>query len=333
VPAARAQAHVAVASFVDRAEAETGQRIGIGRGLPGVTLPGALWRSGDPPESRDTVIAYPVDATWMSVARLQLVRGRLYSDTEANGNAPVAVVDERAARFFWPGADPIGQIVTDRQTRAPFSRSVIGVVRTVDVDFGRAADAGRANGRAFVPLAPDGFSPPWLLWRGPVSGQFVDRLRQAADLAAPGAKVRVTPLEPFERRLGEPRMLAWLMASLGLLALLLTIAGVYAVVSHVVSGRLAEIGIRMALGAPPARVRRMILVESLWPTVVGVVAGAGIAVWWTRALRGVLFGVDPTNPILVAAVAIAVVGVAQAACLRPARRAMRVDPVRVLQGD
>ena len=62
-------------------------------------------------------------------------------------------------------------------------------------------------------------------------------------------------------------------------------------------------------------------------------AGAGIAVWWTRALRGVLFGVDPTDPLLVAAVAIIVVGVAQAACLRPARRAMRVDPVRVLNAD
>ncbi|HET9369422.1 MAG TPA: ABC transporter permease, partial [Vicinamibacterales bacterium] len=221
-PSARAQAHLAVQAFVDRVEAETGGRIGLGRGLPGVTLPAAIRRVTDPIDSDDTVIGYPVDATWMSVARLQLVRGRLFTDAEAAAGAPVAVLDERAARFLWPDVDPIGQLVRDHQTRPAGERAVVGVVRAVDVDFGRAPGQGRANGRAFVPLDPLGFSPPWLLWRGPVSDAFVDRLRQAATAVAPGAKVRVTPLEPFERRLGEPRLLARLMASLALLALLLT---------------------------------------------------------------------------------------------------------------
>ena len=178
--------HQFAQSFVAGVEAATGQRIAVARGLPGVTLPSPALRGGDISTSKDDVIAYPADRTFIDDMRLELVRGRLFTLEESNHNAPVAVLDERAARFFWPEGDALGRTIDDYQTasrsangsieQTAVSRQVVGIVRSVDVNFSN--DPG--HGLAFVPIDPAGRSSDGFLWRGILTEPFKRALKAAA---------------------------------------------------------------------------------------------------------------------------------------------------------
>ena len=245
--------HQFAQSFVARVEAATGQRIAVTRGLPGVTLPSPARRTGDVSTSKDTVIAYPADRPFIYDMRLELLRGRLYSLDESNRNAPVAVLDERAARFFWPEGDALGRTIDDYQTVSALPRQVVGIVRTVDVNF--SSDPGHGR-RVRADRSRCGRSGDSFLWRGILTESFRRGAQAAAASVDLRAHVTAAPLMPFERPLGEPRLLARLLGALGLLALLLSISGVYAIVSHAIAARTGEIGVRMALGATPPRFAR-----------------------------------------------------------------------------
>jgi hypothetical protein len=325
----RPRVHDLARDFVARLQARTTQRVGVSRGLPGITLPSQIRRSGDPLDSEAAIVAYPADRTFLDMTRLQLARGRLYSDDEADSNALVAVVDERAAAFLWPGEDPLGKTVMDFQSAAPVERAVVGVVREIGLDF----KSSRRNGFAFVPLDPAGGSNEIFVWRGLVTGTFRDAIREVGHDVEPRAVISVRILEPFERPLGEPRLLARLLGSLAVLALVLTIAGVYSIVSHTVAGRTGEIGVRMALGATAVRIRWMILVQSLVPTLIGILLGAALSLWWTQGLRSLLFGFDPRSPVVLISAGSVVLVIAALASLVPARRATRVDPVMALRSQ
>jgi predicted permease len=313
--------------------ATTGVRLGMSSGTPGVTLPGGLWRAADEPGANAPaqVIAYPADRAYIDTIRLQLVRGRLYDDREALGNAPVAVVDERAAASLWPGQDPLGQLVRDRQSPTGPTRAVVGVVRTIDLDFGAKPDAPGGGGTAFVPFDPAGRTNYGFVWRGTVTPAFKDAARQLASRLDPRSVVSTSPLEPFERSLGEPRLMARLLGVLGLLALILTVAGVYSVVSHTIAGRTAEIGVRMALGATTAGVRRMIVREAVIPAAAGIGLGVVFSLWWTETIRKLLFALTPRDPWMFALATVLILGVVVIASVIPARRASRVDPIVALR--
>jgi ABC-type antimicrobial peptide transport system permease subunit len=122
-----------------------------------------------------------------------------------------------------------------------------------------------------------------------------------------------------------------LLAVFAVLALLLASVGIYGVISHVVSQRTHEIGIRMAMGARRLDVLRMILADGARMTLMGAATGAVAALGFTRLLASMLFGVTPTDPITFVAVAMLLCGIAFFACFLPARRAMRVDPMVALR--
>jgi putative ABC transport system permease protein len=136
-----------------------------------------------------------------------------------------------------------------------------------------------------------------------------------------------------EASVATPRSLAWLLSSFALSGLLLATIGVFGVVSHIVTQRTREIGVRRAIGATPGQVLRMILGEGLTQVGLGIVAGMAIALGTARLLSALLYGVTSASVTPYIALAALLVIVTIAACLAPARRAMNVDPVTVLRAE
>jgi putative ABC transport system permease protein len=323
-----ARQHALAKRVTDESAAALRGRLGVARGTPGLTFPTAFWRAEDPDSAPPQGMAYPADRSYLDIVRVSLVRGRLYTDEEAWNNVPVAIIDERAAEVVWPGQDPLGRLIKDRQASDNPPRTVIGVVKRLDV---LSTNDWAAKGIAFVPLHPDARSGDVFVWRGTPTVALRDAVAQTVRRLDPSAVVGVRALEPFERTLGEPRLMARLLGVLGALALVLTMFGVYSVVSHTVAGRRVEIGVRMALGASATSVRRLVLRDAVLPAAAGIAVGLVPCLWWTGSIRKLLFALEPHDPIVVAAASGTVLVIVAVAALGPARRASRVDPVVALR--
>jgi putative ABC transport system permease protein len=150
------------------------------------------------------------------------------------------------------------------------------------------------------------------------------------DPALPLSNV-LTMNEVASRSMASRRAVMLLLAIFSVLALVLAAAGIYGVMAHIVALRTSEIGVRMTLGARPADVMRLVLGEGLVQALIGLVIGVGGAVLLMRWLRTLLFEVSPTDPLTLLAVMVVLLATALAACVVPARRAMRVDPVTALR--
>jgi predicted permease len=293
-------------------------------GWPALTLPGGVSRpEAGPKDPRPA--AYSATGTFFDVFGIRLVSGRLYTDAEAFGDAPVAVVDRRAAAMLWPGQDPIGRQVVDRTTAA---RTVVGVVETLRT---RLSDDVDTRGVAFLPFPSDRSLN--LAYRDPSGSVSEAQLRAAVHEVLPGATVLTRQFRPFERTLGQPRFLALLLGALGLVAIALTVVGIFGVVNHEVVRRMREMGIRVACGADGGRIRRLIVRRALVPAILGIIAGSVASLWWTPTLRSLLFGLEPTDAATFVVAALFVVLTVLAASFVPAWRASRVDPVVVLRAE
>ena len=273
---------------------------------------------------------------------IDLVRGRAF-DQHDDVRAPAAiVVSERFAQQFFPGEDPVGkrvspglraQLLASPQARTPPPRTwltIVGVVRDVK------------SARLEAPPAP-------MLYRSvlQVSGlalTLVVRTRQ--DPATLGESIRrevraVDPNEPvFSVRtmdavvasaFAQRRFTMLLLALFALTALVLSAIGIYGVMAYFVAQRTHEIGIRMALGAAPRDVRRMVLGQGARLAAAGVAAGLVGTIAVTRAISAMLYAVSPRDPGTLAALSAALAAVALLACYIPARRATRVDPITALR--
>jgi ABC-type antimicrobial peptide transport system permease subunit len=163
----------------------------------------------------------------------------------------------------------------------------------------------------------------------------LERLRSLVHEIDP--RVVIWKLEPVERLFADavarPRLVLMLMVVFAGLGLVLAAAGIYGVLSYAVAQRHREIGIRLALGARPESVGRLILRNGLVLTTMGLAAGVGLALLLMRFMRTLLYEVEPTDPVSVAGVVIVLAIVATAASWRPARRAMRVDPISLLRQE
>jgi len=294
-------------------------------GIPGLTLPGSVSvpsREGPPLAA----VAYPTAGTFFEVFGVTLLRGRLFTDREALSGVPVCVVDQRAAETLWPGEDAIGKQVQDAEGTL---HTVVGIVGTLRKSL---TDHARNTGSVFVSFGPKA-RPPSLAFRADGTKVTLSQIRDAVHEVAPGAHVEVAPLRVFERTLGQPRFLAALLGTLGLLTLALTTVGIFGVVNHEVVRRTQEVGVRMSLGASPSRIRGMVLRRVLLPAAAGAAMGTGVSLWWTRTLRSLLFQLDPHDPITFALAAALVVALVATAGLVPAWRASRVDPTVALRAE
>ena len=318
--------------------------------LPGVesvssasSVPMGYYGNGDSffveganPDNKQSVpdVSYnSVDLEYFSTMRVSMVSGRRFTENDTEESPKVAIVNETLARRFWPNQDPLGKRFSIKAAGGPFIQ-VVGVAK---------------NGKYQNP------------WEDPLEFYFVPRLqnykplraiqiRTSGDPAALTAQVlqQVHDLAPelpvFDVQTMEQalegvnglffiRMATRLTIVLGMLGLLLAIVGVYGVVSYSASQRTHEIGVRMAMGASRADILRMVLKQGFSLVGFGVVAGLVLTFVTGRAVSNMLVGVSPSDPLTLALVTVLLSSISLIASLIPARRAMKVEPLKALRSE
>jgi len=275
---------------------------------------------------------------YMKSMRIPIVRGRDFSDADIAGRPAVILISESMAREFWSGQDPIGKRLT--MTFFPgVVREIVGVVGDVKID---GLDQTRPSATLYVPASQvdAGFAGQWrsfpmtLVVRTANSpGGIVSAATNAVHEVDPELPVRdvLTMNEVMANSVAQQRFNMMLLGAFGVLALFLAAIGIYSVLSYSVRRRVQEIGIRLALGARLADVLRMVVVEGMKPVLFGVVLGIAGAFALGRLLASLIYAVRPTDPLTFFGAAVLLALISLLACMIPAYRATRVDPLAALR--
>lgn len=330
------------------------------RVLPGVQAVGIgsrlLRRENRPPNEPVSIFGRPaqkpeelpvanftgISPGWISALGLRVQQGRDFTEADTLEAPGVVIVNESFARRNFPNEDPVGRYLkmgagqpplgaTNRWGQSEWSQ-IVGVVSDV---------------KSLHPqpeTVPEIYAP---YWQWPMQGPTV-LLRATGDPAALAAAIRretkaVVPNLPppkiqtmdslISETVAQPRLQAGLLGLFGLLALVLTAVGLYGVIALSVGQRTRELGIRIALGAQQCNVLALVLGQGMRLVLLGIGAGLLASLGLTRVMRNLLYGVTPTDPLTLAAVACLLVCVAVMACWVPARRAARVDPMVALRAE
>lgn len=262
--------------------------------------------------------------------RIPLLRGRVFEEIDHAEAPKVAILDETAARRYWPNEDPLGREISVRHGKEWHLTQIVGIVEDV-------AQVGVTRARV-----PQLYMPytqyPW--------GSVQAVLRTEAEIPTLATAIRETMrtvnrdqpspalssmAEFLAREFGEPRFYMLLLSSFAGLAMLLAMVGLYGVISYSVTQRTQEFGIRIALGGQRSDVLRLVLRQAVWLVGIGLVLGVGGALALTRTLDHLLYEVEPTDPLTFLIVSLLLVLTALLACYVPARRATRIDPMRALR--
>jgi len=303
-----------------------------------------VWKggtSGFRPEglARDTALPYDannrvVSPGYMETMAMSLRAGRFFDTRDDANGEPVAIINARMARLYWPGLDPIGRrFQAGSEGHAPAWRTIVGLVddtRVMGIDQPTRPEM-------YFPLAQSGNNWMWprdLAIR--VTGDplaLAPAVRQAVWAVDPAQPVSsVTSMDDIVAgELQGRRMQMTLMSAFAALALLLAAIGVYGVLSYAVTSRTSEIGLRLALGGDPGRIRLLVVRQGLALAALGLVLGLGAAFWGTTLLGRLLFSVSPHDPRTFAVQAGVLAVVCVLAAWLPARRASRVDPMTALR--
>jgi hypothetical protein len=296
---------------------------------------------------KSTVFCRFVSPEYFSVFDIGVLRGRVFTQAEASSNAAVAVVSDAMARQIWPASDAVGQVLRlepdpNSQTRGPDEPPfpsqtfiVVGVVR----DVAGFRVTGYPEAGVYVPTRPAN-----------AQTDLVARVQGDPELARRALLQRLTIIDPNMGQVTTMRTLGrletyplkvafWLTVVLGALALLLTLSGIFGVLSYLVEQRTKEIGVRIALGATTGSVARLVLWQSLRLVAVGLVAGCGLAwvlatlLMTTPAAARIGHIVDVFDPLAYAASLLCIVPACALAALVPALRAARIDPIATLRQE
>ena len=259
---------------------------------------------------------------------MPIVAGRGFESADRAGSPFVAVVNRAMAERYFPGQNPIGQVI---RILGPAPRTIVGVI----ADVRQRALHLPAEPEIYVPHTqfPTGGMFLVVRSRGDRPEQLAGSVRaavRAVDRNLPIAAIR-TGREILGETLSSRRLSLVLLSIFAAIALALSAIGVYGVLSFTVSQQSREIGIRMALGAAARDVLGLMLWKGLWPVAAGLLIGLGAALGATRVLAAMLFEVRPSDPLTLAGVVALLVTAAFAAVMVPARRATRVDPLTAVR--
>jgi len=274
---------------------------------------------------------------WFATYGTRLLAGRDFDARDERSGPPVAIVNETFARRFLPGSNQVGRRI---RTPSPAPGETQPWMEVVGI----AADATYLSLRdavpptMYVPLAQQdvtGSFPFVSLSVRAANGSPALLAREVGDAIArvdPNIAITFTPLKrQVDAALVQERVMAMLSGSFGALALLLSALGLYGVTAYAVNRRRTEIGIRMAIGAAPARVVRLVLARVTIFVGIGVSIGAGTSVWASQLVAALLYGVEPRDPVTLIGAALMLGIVAALAGWLPAWRASRIDPAEVLR--
>jgi len=278
-----------------------------------------------------------VGSDWFKVFGVPIVRGRGFTAEDAQARTEVVVVSEATARNLWPGEEPIGKSLRVEKRENENTEKIFFTTRVIGV--ARDAHTGQIDKIPQVSLYLPARSPRWL-----DTALLVRTSRDAAEMKA-AIRAEARALDPMlrlwlnsmeeviagNRQVRGIRQTAWVATGLGLLALLLAAIGIYGVMAYAVAQRTREIGVRMALGANRRDVLRLILGQGMWLVALGAMLGGAGGAAFSRLLRSFLFGLSPFDPIAYVAIVSLLTAVAVVACLVPARRATKVDPMVALR--
>jgi putative ABC transport system permease protein len=297
-------------------------------------LYGAIDVQGQPQFADGTggnVVWRAVTPGYFSLLRIPIRRGRGFDETDRDPNASIVIVSEALARRMFPGQDPLGQRIRPGH-RGPWL-TVVGVAANVK------------NGALAEPDLPEFYLPRTHASDTGFSAAAILRSSANPKALAPWVRAELAALDPtlpvtvetMEQQIGKlaeaPRFQALLLGIFASIGLLLAAIGLYGVISFLVAQRRGEIGIRMALGATPRAIRRLMLGQAARWTAAGAAAGAVGSFFTARLIGRMLFHASPKDPWALGAAAAMLFAVALAAAWIPSRRAARMDPTQALRGE
>jgi putative ABC transport system permease protein len=305
------------------------QAVAVVNNLPlsGVNTAVMLQLPGAEPISLPTRTISP---QYFSVMGIPLVSGRAFLESDVTGSRPVAILNEYLARQLFPDRDAVGQALPAAGTEAP--ATIVGVVRN------------SPQMSYETPPKAELYRP----YRQAIFGVFLSTIvvRTSVDPVSLAASLRkvvwsVDPNQPVVKvetmddiianSIWRPRFSAWLFSVLGALALLLTAAGIYSVVSYTTVLRAHEVGIRMALGATPKNIIAVIARSALLPLLAGLLIAGVTALLLSHLLASLLYEINATDPITYVTAAAILLAIGTIASARPAWKAAAGDPVRALR--
>jgi len=292
-----------------------------------VLAPGEL-----PSETAGTPVWFnSVEDGYFRVMGVPLVRGRAFETQDTATSGRVVIVNQTLAKKLFGSADVVGRRLRMGRQQ-PVDAEIVGVAGD-----GKYSDLTEApQPFLYLPLTQNGGSEVTLIVTTDGDpGLLLPVARKAVQQVSPSTLIINTQTLTDHMRFVTylNRMAAWLSASLGALALLLTTVGLYGVTAYTVSRRTHEIGIRMALGALRGTVFTSVLKDGLKLAMVGMVLGTGLALLLGRGMSSLLFGVKPLDPVTLLGVVAVVAATSVAALIAPARRALRVNPVDALREE
>ncbi len=307
----------------------------------------AITREGDearPASASPQVIQTAVTPDLFKAMDVAMIRGRSFTENDRADGRLVAIINQTAARRYWPGEDPIGKrfAVGSRERFGGFRalkpgeavewREIVGVVTDVR-SSGFATDVQPEVFYTYRQLAL--YDPSIVVRTTGDPARLVQGVRDVMHAVNDRAVIsRVRTLEEIaDASIAEPRLRATLASMFSAIALLLGMLGLYGLMSYTVTQQTREIGIRMALGARRGQVAQMVVGKALRLTIAGAVVGLATAYAGSRYLSGLLFGVTPTDPLTLVGACLVLITAAILASLVPTRRATHVDPAIALRDE
>ena len=295
-----------------------------------VTIPGHPDEPGKQPPSIENNSVTP---GYFQTLRMPLLRGRDFTEADGPKAPQVAVISEAMAKKLWPAEDALGKIFFIKDdTKKPIE--VIGVIQ--DAKYRDITEEPRPI--FYQPLAQNYVPMRTIHIRTSVPPESLAvQVEQQINELAPG--LAVSEVQDMRHALQGANGFffysfgAQVTAVLGLLGLILAVVGIYSVVSYAAARRTQEIGIRIAMGAAPGDILRMVLRQGLSVVGIGLALGLAISLVGTRVLNGFFVGIKPSDPVTFVAVVLLLTAIALIACWIPARRATRIDPLVALRHE
>jgi putative ABC transport system permease protein len=294
-----------------------------------------------PPGTESESRVLPVSPSFFETMRMSLVRGRTFTDAENRVDAaPVVVINEELARRYFPGQNPIGKHLTFglshdvSATPGDTVRArgeIVGIVNNLRHNSFNE----KPEPATYFPFHTLPFGPAFVV-RTSADPSTIERAIRGV-VAAVDRNVPIYELGTMDDALSEsvsqPRFYTLLLSAFAAVALLLSALGIYGVISYAATQRKREFGIRVALGATPRDVSRLVVRRGLLLTIAGIGCGIVVALLATRVLQGLLFDVEALDAVTFVSVALVLAAVAMFASWLPARQAARVDPVIAMRAD